>query len=151
MTRDARGAPPSTPLSDLITAFREEPSDERWARFIDEFRGALVGVIVTGVPPDARGWYQTGPEDRVRTKMAATPDGREMILVCADPAAFAEKFHRDFNARMRGRDVLGMVVKVPECEGVLVNSAASFHSVAISRAQVIRLVKRDERPWWKFW
>jgi hypothetical protein len=101
-----------------------------------------------------------------------------MLLACADRAAFVRKFHQLFNAEMRGRDLLTMVLKLPDCEGVLVNSAASFHSVVILRAEIDGLLKiaareaaipeaprdadggranetpqrpQSRRPWWKLW
>jgi hypothetical protein len=104
-----------------------------------------------------------------------------MLLACADRAAFARKFHQRFNAEMCGRELLSMALKLPECEGVLLNSAASSHSILIPREDIAGLLNiqvhqgpashegerheqedrtdrtanpdrpRSGRPWWKFW
>jgi hypothetical protein len=41
-----------------------------------------------------------------------------------------------------GRELARVAIAMPECEGILVNSAASFHSIAIDRAQLTNLLQR---------
>ncbi|MEK6325869.1 MAG: tetratricopeptide repeat protein [Acidobacteriota bacterium] len=174
---DASGPVSKTPLSDTISkVIASSSSPEALAAFHDAFLNSMVGVTVAGVPSSADSAYEVSSQDNVQIALAGTPDGRRMILACADRIAFSRNFHNRFNAEMRGCDVLAMVLKLPGCDGVLVNSAGSFHSVTIPREEIARLLdpqlgtssdtnrsnKRrladtnDERaklgrPWWKFW
>lgn len=171
-------APAGTPLSDLISAVLADPSSSHaLATFHRAFLDSMVGVIAEGAPPGHAGEHRAAAGE-IRLASASDPAGRVMILACADRAAFVRKFHQRFNAEMRGRDLLTMVLKLPDCEGVLVNSAASFHSVVILRAEIAGLLKSEargaasheaprdadegrtnetpkrpdsRRPWWKFW
>lgn len=172
-------APSETPLSDLISLVLADPSSSQaLAAFHQAVLKSMVGVIAVGAPPGHVGEYQSAGDIQLVNTQA--PDGRLMLLACADRAAFVRKFHQRFNAEMRGRELLSMVLKLPACEGVLLNSAASFHSILIPREDIPRLLNiqvqgpashegerheqedradrtenperpRSGRPWWKFW
>lgn len=109
-------------------------------RFTRAFLRARLGVIASGIPAEAGGAYRTGPGDRVSLARAATPDGRVMLLACADREAFIRRFHARFNVEMAGRDVARTALANADCQGILVNSAASFESVVIERAQLAALL-----------
>lgn len=130
------GASP-TPLSDLMTRVLDEGSDESRRAFHQAFLRSPVGVIASGGEP--------GPEPgcmrNVGFARAATPDGRVMLLACADRDAFAQKFHARFNLQILGRELARAVLGIPDCEGILVNSATSFHSIAIPRDQLAALLE----------
>jgi hypothetical protein len=149
-----------TSLSDLITALLENANERAWANFHALFLVSELGIEATGLPSNrAPGeTFQVGASDRMTTKVVQTPDGRSMVKACADPHVFARRYpDAAITAGMRGRDLLEMVMKSPELDGVLVCSAVSFHSVPIGRADAERLLRRGRsepekaRPWWKFW
>jgi hypothetical protein len=100
--------------------------------------------------------FQTGSTDRMTLALVATPDGRRMVKACADPSLFIQRYpETKINVVMVGRELLQMLAKVPDVDGVLVCSATSFHSVPIDRAVAAQsLVPRQGdsgRPWWKLW
>jgi hypothetical protein len=127
-------AGPPAPLSDLMTRALEDASGEAMRAFHRAFMDAPIGVDASRVPGGADGVYHTA------FARAATPDGRVMVLACADRAAFARRFHDRFNADVRGRELAAAVLGIPDCAGILVNSAASFHSIAIDREQLAFLL-----------
>jgi hypothetical protein len=129
------GAPP-TPLSDLMTRVLDERSDEARRAFYQAFLRSPVGVIASGGEPGP----EPGSMRNVGFARAATPDGRVMLLACADRNAFAQNFHARFNEQILGRELARAVLGIPDCEGILVNSAASFHSIAIPRDELATLL-----------
>lgn len=142
-------------LSDFITRCIERGDREDYERFYEELLRAQLGVIATGVPEGVTGAYRAG-EDEVGLGRATTPDGRTMVLACADRAVFVQRFHKRFNAEMGARQLLAVALADPDCEGVLINSAASEHSVPIPRALCEELLAPapapvEARPWWKLW
>lgn len=151
---------PPTPLSDLMTRVLQDGSDEAWDTFCDAFMRSRVGVIATEIaategdgPPPAQlpkptpppGWH-TVPAGRVAFGKAATPDGRVMLAACADRDAFVRNFHDRFNREVMGWELAQTVLVIPDCEGILVNSAASFRSLALDRARLARMVVRQRQP-----
>ncbi|HEX2079088.1 MAG TPA: hypothetical protein VHG08_15295 [Longimicrobium sp.] len=118
----------------------EEGSEQDWAAFHEAFMRSPVGVIASQVA-ESDSQTGTGP---LRTGLArvATPDGRVMVLACAGRDAFARNFHERFNREILGRELARVVLAIPECEGILVNSAASFDSLAIGRDQIPGLLER---------
>jgi hypothetical protein len=176
--QSSASAPAGTPLPDLISAVLADPTSSRaLAAFHLGFVDSMVGVIAEGGPPGHVGEHRAAAGE-IRLRSARHPDGRVMIPACADRAAFIRKFDQFFNAEIRGQALLTMVMELPDCEGVMVNSATSLHSVVISRAQIAGLLKiqargtagheaprdtdegrgngapqhgQSRRPWWKFW
>jgi len=63
-----------------------------------------------------------------------------MILACADRDAFVRRFHTRFNREVLGWELAQVALVTPDCAGILLNSAASFHSLALDRARLARLV-----------
>ncbi|HET7461966.1 MAG TPA: hypothetical protein VFJ82_11990 [Longimicrobium sp.] len=63
-----------------------------------------------------------------------------MILACADRDAFAQNFHDRFNREVLGLDLAEVALVIAGCDGILVNSAASFDSLALDRARLASLV-----------
>ena len=145
----------NTPLSDLMAPIIAGGGQREVEAFHRVFLEAEVGVIVNGLPGGYSGWYRVGQHDRVSMPNFATADGRVVARACADPAVFAKRYDARINAFMRGRDVLEMVMKVSELDGALVCSAASVHSIVISRAEIPGLLAARPSPpkpqWWKFW
>jgi hypothetical protein len=147
---------PATPLSDTITDLLADSSEEAFAAFVRTFRRSTLGVVASALPPARRPGetFQAGSGD-VRFVPVTTPDGRRMFKACADPETFALRFPEPrINALMSGDEILGMVAKMPDLEGVLVCSASSFHSVPITRADAERALSGQSTAkarWWKFW
>lgn len=147
-------APPAdglqTPLSDLMTRVLNDPAPAHRQAFHAAFLKARVGVIASGLPAAANVLSTTpatrldggriAPAGQVGFARAATPDGRTMVLACADRGVFVQRFHARFNVEVLGRELAAMALAVPDCEGILVNSASSFHSLAIDRAQIAALL-----------
>lgn len=127
----ARRSTLPTPLSDLMARVLDDPSEPAWVAFHQAFLRSPVGVIAS----DAEG----GGTGLAR---AATPDGRVMVLACADRDAFAQTFHDRFNRLILGRELARAVLAIPDCHGILLNSAASFNSLAIPREQIPGLLER---------
>jgi hypothetical protein len=143
-----------TPLSDRITAMMSDESPSNRAAFCELLLVSRVGVTVGGLPePGMAGIYTVGRDDRVTMRPVSIPDGRRMVKAGADPPVFARHYDASVNAEMLGRDVLEMVLKMDDVAGVLVCSAASFHSVPIFRKEIQRLLGRETAPrsWWKLW
>jgi hypothetical protein len=144
-----------TPLSDLITALLEDGQASTMRKFHRYLLDASLGVSVDGIPAGAAGAYQVTAHDQVKMPAVSTPDGRRMVKACADPRVFVQRYDYPINAEMLGRTLLEMVLKVPQLDGVLVCSAASFHSIPIGRddaASVLSLRPISGRaPWWKIW
>lgn len=143
-----------TPLSDLMTRVLQDGSDEAWRAFSDAFLRSRVGVIASDPPaadgeapaagpiaqtPPEGGWYRVQGGSAALGR-AATPDGRIMILACADRDAFVQRFHARFNREVMGWELAQVALVTPDCAGILLNSAASFHSVALDRARLASLV-----------
>jgi hypothetical protein len=145
-----------TPLSDLIVAHIASGSPESWARFVDGFRAAQVGVVAVGVPAGAAGKFVSTADRPMSVGLTRHAGGRPMALAFADPEVFAARFGRPFNAELAGEALLAAALLNPECAGVLVNSALAEVSVVIDRATVESLVRPagDQpaaKPWWRFW
>ena len=133
--------PPPTPLSDLLTLALNDTSGAHEQAFRRAFLVSRVGVIASGLPDGGEpGEHRSAAGNPVGLARAATPDGRVMVLACADRAAFVQKFHARFNADMLGSELAALALRLPDCEGILVNSAASSHSIAIPRAQLTELL-----------
>ena len=145
-----------TPLSDLMAWVMEDGSDASWRAFGEAFLRSRVGVVASDVPapgddpvrgrpiaplPPGGGEYVV-PAGRAALGRAATPDGRVMILACADRDAFVRKLHARFNREVMGRDLAQVALAIPDCEGILLNSAASLHSIALDRARLASLLQQ---------
>jgi hypothetical protein len=149
--------PPSeTPLSDLIADHFATGTHQSYARFLEQFRSSLVGIIAVGIPPGVRGDYVSTAEHPVSLGQTGHAGGRPMVLAFADPAAFERRFGRRFNAALFGEAVLAAVLLNPKCEGVLVNSALAEESVVIDRGTAEALARSGDplakrKPWWRFW
>jgi len=124
-----------TPLSDLIAQCDASPG--AYDRFLEAFLQSEIGVVMTSPgPPPALG-------------STILPDGRSMVLACADQHVFRVRYGGQFNASMTGRGVCDTVWHNPKCPGVRVNSAASENSIIIPRKRIAKLL--GHKPWWRFW
>lgn len=147
-----------TPLSDLITDLCKSRSRESYARFLEAFFSATVGVRASGAPKGTLADCAVTREHPVLISSSVDAHGRRVVLVYADPPAFRRNFGSRFNAEMTGEGALQTALASPECAGVRVNSATEEVSVVIDRETVERVLgstkarsNDDRRPWWKFW
>ena len=150
------GATGDTPLSDLIAAHVASRSSQTWTRFLDGFRKSQVGVVAVGAPEGVAAEFVTTADRPVSVGLTTNAEGRRMALAYADPAAFAVRYGRSFNAALIGDALLATVMLNPECQGVLVNSALAEISVVIDRPTAESLTRPGGerpvgKPWWKFW
>lgn len=145
-----------TPLSDLIAAHMASHSSKTWAEFLEGFRKSQVGVVAMGLPNGTTGEIVTTADLPMSVGLTKHAGGRLMALAFADPAAFAKRFGRTFNAALVGNALLATVVLNPECAGVLVNSALAEISIVIDRSTAESIVRKASqhqaaKPWWGFW
>lgn len=133
-----------TPLSDCISRYVERASSENYDNFLRAFLSSQLGVILTGLPQGISGKYVAG-KDELSAAMSHTPDGKKMLLACADRAVFVQRFNRPFNAEIGAVALLKMAWANPGCEGVMVNSAASEHSVVIPRNHIAALLAKIDK------
>jgi len=144
-----------TPLSDAIALCVSENTRARYEEFIRVFLVSKMGVIASG-PQREPGTYKAG-KDEFGVAIGGTPDGRKMVLACADRAVFVQRYSRPFNAEVDALALLNIAIANPDCEGILINSATSEHSIVIERARVAALLSSPpkrligKKPWWKFW
>ncbi|HKW35302.1 MAG TPA: SseB family protein [Candidatus Acidoferrum sp.] len=131
----------STPLSDWITRCIEQNTRENYEHFLQVFLGSQLGVILQGIPQGASGQVVVG-KNELSAAMSSTPDGKRMLLACADRAVFVQRFKRPFNAEMGAVALLKMALANPRCEGIMINSAASEHTILIPRVRVAELIAR---------
>jgi hypothetical protein len=131
------------PLSDSITRLVGRNTPEHYADFIRVFMDSRLGIIVQGVPAGAKGEFTAG-QNQVSAALGMTPDGKKMLLACAGRAVFVQRFNRPFNAEIDAPSLLTMALANPSCEGVMINSAASEHTVTILRAQIPELMPTAE-------
>lgn len=130
-----------TPLSDLISRVVADPSSKRaLAAFHDALIKAPVGIMVPEAPTGTR---LVAPED-LRLATARTPDGRDMLLACADRPTFAKRFHERFNAEVFGGELLATALDF-DCDGVMVNSAASSNSIIVDKDVIVEILGKN-RP-----
>lgn len=150
-----------TPLSDMITRCVEQPAaPDRYQQFIVDFLRSDVGVIIQPIGPAAAAALEVPDgtqivvgENQFGYGLSRLPDGRQMLLACADFHIFRRRFGGSFNATVKGRELLHAVWINPACQGIQVNSAVSEHSVTILRAAVRELLEgpKARKPWWRFW
>jgi hypothetical protein len=140
-----------TPLSDAISALVAHDDPATYDRLVQTFLGERLGVIASGLPATHGASIRIEPGQRVTCAVTDLPDGRTMVLACADLPTFVTRFDRPFNAELDAAALMNIVMANPDCAGIFINSATSEHSAAIDRATIERLVGLASKPWWKFW
>jgi hypothetical protein len=140
----------STPLSDCISRYVEECTDENYQRFLRAFLCSQLGVIgvevgAGGTPAvissRVPGRYVMGKGEGLA--VSTTPDGRKTILACADRATYVQHFDHQFNGEIDAIELLKAAWKTPDCEGIRINSAASEHSIVIPRERIGKLIEGE--------
>jgi hypothetical protein len=127
-----------TPLSDCIAALTVGETSVRWTRFFDALLAARLGVVIVGDLP--AGTHVVGSNEAALAT-TKTPEGRVMVLACADPPVFARRYpEQPFNGDMDVPSVFRTVLASLDCQGLLINSAISEHSLPIDRAKIKELV-----------
>jgi hypothetical protein len=99
-----------------------------------------VGVQIIGGEQSGDKFTSTS-ENPLEIHLTTSHDGRERILVCADPPVYAMRFGRKFNSIIAGEEILKVAISFPECAGVYVNSAISETGVIIDRETAISLLR----------
>lgn len=133
-----------TPLSDRISGLLERNTPENYEEFLRVFLASQLGVILQGLSKEVSGQYVAG-KNELTAAMSTTPDGRKVLLACADRAVFVQRYQAPFNAEVSGVTILKMVLANPLCTGVMINSAASEHSFVIPRDRVTELLRRSSQ------
>ena len=146
----------STALSNAISRIVSAPSPQAFAEFLEVFREATLGVVALTLPSQVQPGetFRAGKGD-VSLTVVSTPDGRRMVKACADPPVFAKRYpETKINALMSGEELLGIAARSSDIDGILVCSAASHHSVPISRSDAAQFLAEPaaiSKPWWKLW
>ena len=95
-----------------------------------------------GIPHGTSGQYVAG-KDELTVALSSTPDGKKMVLACADRAAFVQRFAQPFNTEVGAAALLKIAWSNPDCQGIVVNSAASQHRILIPRKDIGELIARS--------
>jgi hypothetical protein len=130
-----------TPLSECISRCIEQDTPENYEHFLQVFLRSQIGIIVKGIPQGSSGQY-VAKKNELTAAMASTPDGKRMLLACADRAAFVQRFTQPFNAELGAAPLLKMALANPNCEGIMINSATSEHRILIPRKCIADLIAR---------
>ena len=140
----------STLLSDCITRCIEKDTRENYEHFLQVFLGSQLGVILKGIPQGISGQYVAG-NNQLTAAMGGTPEGKKMILACADRAIFVQRFPQAFNAEVDAVALMKMALANPDCEGIMVNSARSEHRILILRDRIVKMIDASSKgkPWWR--
>jgi hypothetical protein len=145
-----------TILSDLMLTYIREGDQESYRLFLNEFQQASVGVFAEGAPKGTIGEFTSSADHPISISRTMDQQGRNVVLVYADPPIFARNYGARFNAEMSGQSILETVLINPDCFGIRVNCATAEVSVIIDREAVESMLDPDKasrvsRPWWKFW
>ena len=92
----------STLLSDCITRCIEQDTRENYEYFLQVFLGSQLGVILKGIPQGFSGQHVAG-KNELTAAMGSTPDGKKMLLACADRATFVQTEVSSYPGTMAGR------------------------------------------------
>lgn len=146
----------STPTSDYITKLIDSAPDALVSEFYESFLTSNFGLIMQNLPAMQSGESFTISDDSVTTELVTDPEGNSLIKVCADPEVFEEKYKAGINALMSGKKVLEMLLKTNNTKGILICSAASFHSYPIYIETANKILNNvyeeiDLKKWWQFW
>jgi hypothetical protein len=131
----------STSLSDCISRYVEQGTRENYEQFLRVFLVSQLGVIMKGLPQGISGLYVAG-KDQLTAAMSCSPDGKKMVLACADRAVFVRRFKQQFNAEVGAAALLKIAWSNPDCESIMVNSAASEHRIVIPRKHMAELIAK---------
>jgi hypothetical protein len=132
----------STPLSDCISRYAARATPENYETFLRVFLGSQLGLILTGNRQEVSEQYVAG-KNELHAAMSTAPDGKKTLLACADRGIFVQRFKQPFNAEMGAVGLLKMAWANPDCEGIMVNSAASEHRVVIPRNHIAALIAKS--------
>ena len=90
-------------------------------------------------------------KNELTAAMGSTPDGKKMLLACADRATFVQRFPQAFNAEVDAVALMKMALANPDCEGIMVNSATSEHRILILHDRIVKLIDASSKgkPWWR--
>lgn len=132
---------PTKPLlSDLMSQSRLTRDAKIYRRFVEMFMCSNVGVRVSGGEQVGNHLTSTG-DNPLQFATTNTGDGRNRILVCADPPLYAVRYGRDFNLILEGDQILKTVSSISELDGVFVNSAISNTGTIISRQTIMSVLE----------
>ncbi len=149
----------STPLSDKISALIGNNGTGFLQDLQQTFLLSHLGIVVHGLPRKAHGEKHIveNKKNLITCSLVNDPNGNPMIKACADPDVFEAKYKAGINATMSGREILEMLIKLPDVKGVLICSATSFNSFPIytEGARILLMNANDnlasKKTWWKFW
>lgn len=120
----------------------DPPTPENYEHFLEVFLRSQLGIIVAkGIPQGTLGQY-VAQKNELAAAMGSTPDGKTMLLCCADRAEFVRRFARPFNAEFGAVPRLKMALARPNGDGIMMNSATSEHTIVIPRKRIAELIAR---------
>jgi hypothetical protein len=142
-------------ISELISQLSTSPSPKTALELEDMFLDTPVGISVTGLPQRAPGTKYIAGKNELKIKFVVDPNGKHMIKACADPETFVKNYQENITATMTGREIIEMILEMPNIDGVLICSATSFNSYPIykDRGKMLLNNKREKsnKSWWQFW
>jgi hypothetical protein len=142
-------------ISEMISQMATKPSHQLEVDLEKSFLDRHFGLSMDGLPEGMPGERYIAGDNELKMKIVSAPNGESMIKACAEPELFVKNFHETITVTMTGREIIEMILKMPEIDGILICSATSFHSYPIYKQRCVQLIniqtKIGVRPWWKIW
>lgn len=110
-------------------------------RFIKAFLRSKVGVHTFGGKNTTGSEFVSTSEAPLQINLTAVHDGRERILVCADPPLYDLRYGMPFNSVVNGDEILKIAIANPDCAGIYINNALSESGMIISRETAMSALK----------
>jgi hypothetical protein len=118
----------------------------------------VFGLLMNGLPiKNHNEKYVTKSSAHIAMQYGRDPNGKRVIKACADPQLFDINYPDCINATMTGREIMEMVLKANDVDGILICSAVSFDSYSIYKNAFKRLLTEsatnsaNHRKWWQVW
>jgi hypothetical protein len=121
----------TAPLSDAMANCFDASTSGSYASFLDEFKASRVGAIIQPAVPE-RSYLQDAAGNPIELGTVPTPDGRELVILFADPWEYAPRFGLQFDATIPAAGILELMKAAPSHPGVVVSSATIERSLQIT-------------------
>jgi len=143
-------------ISELISEFATSGNRSAIKQLEAKFDESVFGLLMSGLPKAKHGQgILVDGSGSVTMQYVTDPQGRRMIKACADPELFDVNYPGCINATLTGREIVEMLEKLPDADGILICSATSFHSFPLYKAADLKFegTKPSDPPrkWWQLW
>ena len=125
-------------ISEHISQLAKSESPNSVVAIERMFLTESFGLLFEGMP-EGKQSGETIDASGLKLQLVADPQGKRMIKACADPEVFAKNYPNSFNGTMTGMQIMQMIEKSPDIDGILICSATSFNSYAFHREELKRI------------